>query len=112
MFGIPFFCQKLCLLLVKHQRTSLLPSICNLVADIYQHDVKIMTFTISSSETLTDQQKKKIETFLHKHVDETVSCSYTLDKTLIAGVRLQSDCLLWEDSIRGRLQTLQESLGN
>ena len=110
-FKLPAFCQKLWMLLIKHQRTSLLPEILYLIVDLHQHDAHIMTFTVSSSVDLSDQQKQKIEKFLHTHVKGSVSCSYVLDKKLIAGIRLQSDSLLWENSVQGSLRMLHESLG-
>lgn len=110
-FNLSDPCHKLWLLLVKHQRASLFPDVLYLIVELYQRDANIMTFTVSSSMALSDHQKQKIEKFLHTHVKGSVLCSYILDQKLIAGIRLQSDSLLWENSIQRSLRMLQESLG-
>ncbi len=102
--------QKLFLLLIEHQRTSLATHVFDAVIDFYKRKENIVHFSVSTACKLSDQQKKLLEGFLHEQVKGTIFCSYEIDETLVAGIRLQSDNWLWEDSVRGRLRTLQQTL--
>ena len=109
-FSLPEGCKKLCLLLIKDQRISLLHDIFIFILLLREKDLKIMHFKLSSSVELSDSQKKQIEQFLDKQIDGSIDCVYRIDTSLIAGIRLQSRSLLWEQSVKKRLRVLQESL--
>lgn len=102
--------QRLFLLLIDHQRTSLAPDVFDAVIDLYKRKENYVYFSVSTTCELSDQQKKMIEEFLQDQVKGMVFCSYAIDKTLIAGIRMQSDNWLWENSVKSRLRTLQQTL--
>ena len=102
--------NKLCMLLISHQRALLLPIILKMIKAQYLKLKKINVFTVQSSYQLDTQEQVDIEKFLQKKIDGTIFCSYTIDKTLIAGVRISSGTLLWEHSIKKRLIKFKNAL--
>lgn len=109
-FNLPEECKKLWFLLIKSQRASLLPDIFNYIITFKEQELRITHFEVSSSCELSVQQKEQLMHFLDKRVKGTIDCSYRVDTSLIAGIRLQSASLLWEKSVKKRLRALQESL--
>ncbi|MFT6765927.1 MAG: ATP synthase F1 delta subunit [Alteromonas naphthalenivorans] len=109
-FDLPVGCKKLCLLLIKDQRVSLLRDIFIFIVSLKEQALNIIHFDVASSHVLLETQKKEIKQFLDTHVQGTVSCNYTIDESLIAGIRLQSSSLLWEKSVKKRLASLAQAL--
>lgn len=64
------------------------------------------SITVASSCELLDEQRKSIESFIARHVSGKKSYTYTVDPSLIAGVRIYSDTILWEVSIEKQLRDL------
>jgi len=94
-------------LLLEHKRAFLLPNVLEMVGFINQQRRGIDHFEISSSHPLEKSHIVALEQFLIKKTGQAVHSTYTLDKTLIAGIRLQSSTLLWEYSVRKQLKMLQ-----
>lgn len=109
-FTLPEGCKKLCLLLIKHQRITLLSDIFSDIIFFKEQDLHITHFNVTSSLQLSDEQRKQVVHFLDKRVHGSIDCTYQVDTSLIAGIRLQSASFLWEKSIKKRLRALQESL--
>jgi ATP synthase F1 delta subunit len=96
--------QSLIDLLLAHKRAFLLADILDEISRLYHHKKSIHTFTVTSSAELTDDERKNIERFLADKVQGTIMYTYVVDKKLIAGIRLQSETLLWEHSIDKQLR--------
>lgn len=108
-FELPHSMMALVNLLLEHKRAFLLANILLAIIDIYKETNHIHLVTVSSSIALDAQQQKAIEQFLGAQVSGTLLYSYDVDKKLIAGIRLQSDTVLWERSINKRLREIVSS---
>ena len=116
--GLHEFCKRFALresvirlinLLLRDKRAFLLAKIFYAIVDIFREKHHIHTFMISSSAQLNETQQSDIERFLAGHVEGTIIYKYRIDKNLIAGIRLQSETLLWERSINKQLNDIWRS---
>jgi ATP synthase F1 delta subunit len=107
-FGVPESFNQLTRVLIEQKRGFLLDAILRQVDTSYRRRKKILFFTISSSPALTSEQIKNIQGFLAHMTGCVIMYKYTVDKTLIAGIRLQADTVLWEYSIRKQLDRLSQ----
>lgn len=97
-------------LLLLNKRIILLDQILSAIKALYQEEHKLMSFDVSSSHPLTATDRKIIERFLARSTACDIIYTNTVDPKLIAGVRLQSETFLWEESIRKRLQAVALSV--
>lgn len=109
-FALPAFCKKLCMLLIEHQRAFLLVGVFAYIVEEYFKDTSTHFFVVSTTTDLNDSEKQTVESFLERHIEGSVSCEYKRDKTLIAGMRIYSHNLLWDNSVKGRLRAVKETL--
>jgi F-type H+-transporting ATPase subunit delta len=106
-FRIPLTLMSLIALLIEHNRLSLLPDVLASIVSLYKEKQGILTYTIVSSHTLDASAKEAILAFLHKQSDKKIIYKEKIDQSLIAGIRLQSETLLWEYSVKKQLSQLQ-----
>jgi len=109
-FTLPDGCKKLCFLLIKSRRVSLLSDIFNHIIIFKEQELHIAHFKVTSSTGLSHEQKEQVVRFLDNSIHGSINCTYQVDTSLIAGIRLQSTSFLWEKSVKKRLRDLQESL--
>ncbi len=109
--GLPEVTKKLIPLLYEKKRIGLLPEIFRHIWWLYLKQHNLMHVDVGSSMPLSDDQKKGVEHFLtHKITDKRCVCSFSVDKKLIAGIRLQSDTILWDGSLQSRFKNLDQLL--
>lgn len=96
--------KKLIHLLLEDKRLVMLPDILQATIDLYKQDHHITSCTITSTDELPTQQKKDLETLIKKIVHGTVEAQYQTDPHLIAGMRVQTDNLLFEHSVEKQLR--------
>ena len=108
--GLPTSCEKLVVLVVDHKRGSLLGEIFAQIADLYKHRAKIDDCYVTSSISLSDKEKKEVESGFEQQTGVTLNFEYSVDPSLIAGMRCQTTALLWEDSVDQRLRRLENVL--
>lgn len=111
-FTIPASVQSLISLLLKQQQLFLLPDICAAIQKEFEEQNGIMQFTLSSSHPLSEKQEQSIIDFLAKKTGKKIELLEKIDPQLIAGVRLQSDTLLWEYSIAKQLRDAERLLSD
>lgn len=109
-FNLSFDLKKIFLLLVKDNRISLLKDVFKIIIDLYQIRKNIIIFDISSSDPLDKNDMDIIMKFLYKNTNNDILPIYRIDKSLIAGIKLQSDSFLWECSIRKQLASTKKLL--
>lgn len=102
-FQLDPVCTMLVDLLVKHQRLYLIEMIFFYIKNLYQEQNNIMEFTFISANQITTDQCSKIQSFLIQKTGKTIEYKSIVDPQLIAGIRAQSNTLLWENSIQGRM---------
>jgi F0F1-type ATP synthase delta subunit len=67
----------------------------------------LVLFKITSTAELTKDELGGLERFLHTKSGKQVRCTCTIDRRLIAGIRVQSGSLLWEYSVDQKLRDAQ-----
>ena len=111
-FKLPLILKKLTDLLMRDQRLFLLPQVLKSMEQLYRQRKGIMAFKVSSSYTLTKKQLENIEDLLATKTGKHIEYEHKVDNGLIAGIRLQSDTVLWEYSIARQLSEAQRLLSS
>lgn len=106
-FSLPHQFVLLLSLLVSHNRSFFIPNVLFFVQELYKLSHAIEAFSIVSSHALCDKQRERIRYFLSSSTGASVICSYSIDKWLIAGIRMQSVDHMWEYSVRKQLLCLR-----
>jgi F-type H+-transporting ATPase subunit delta len=102
--------KKLVVLLMQHHRAFLLPEVLHQISDLYKRGKKVTQFTITSSHALDDAAQQVAVQFLERETHMRVLYDYKVDPSLIAGIRLQSDTVLWEHSVKKQLNSARLAL--
>ena len=101
--------EKLLILLAHNRSIFLFPQILKQILEIYNINNNIIEFNIVSSNKLNDIQLLQLKTFLYKHTQKNIIYNLSIDKSLIAGIKIYSETLGWEHSIRKQLNTLRNA---
>ena len=99
---------KLLTLLLKHGRITLLTSVLKYLLKCCVQYKKEENFTITSSHDLSSEEKQKVHAFIQAKTKNTITSSFSVDPTLICGIKLQSDKHIWERSITKKLRIIQQ----
>lgn len=105
-FSLSKTIERLMETLLKAKRAHLIAKIFDAIVVHYNQAHAIYSFKITSSAELHSLYKKQIEEFIDRKVPGTKEYRYAIDSSLIAGVRVESDTLLWEYSIDKQLRDL------
>lgn len=97
-------------LLINHHRIILLPEVIKHIIYEYQRQHAIIECLVEYSHTLNEQQRTVIEQFLYKKTGKNIECSYKVNASLIAGVRITSATFAWEHSIQQQLRAITKTL--
>jgi len=108
--GMPASCEHIIRLLVHERRLELLADV--LVQICFQYRVRhhIMSCSITSSHALTEHELASIRRFLECKTGYSIMDVYAVDADLIAGLRLQSDTIMWEYSLHKQLAEASRQL--
>lgn len=105
LVGKPY--DSLIALLARDKRTFLIKDVLDQICQLYQQHKNIGAFAITSSHELSAAELVCLEEYLAKHTGQAIMYSYSVDKNLIAGIRMQSDTALFEYSIRKQLEQIK-----
>ena len=92
--------------LSRANRLTLLPLVLRTIYTYYQEVQEILHFTIESAVELTQQELEGFITFLKKKTDKNIRYTLKHNPDLIAGVKLYSDTLVFEHSIKQLLDKI------
>ena len=98
-------------LLVQHKRLDLLADV---VADLparWKARHGILTFEVGSVIPLSPAQKKRLEEELARLEKARISCSYTLDPSLVGGLFIRKGNRVYDASVKGELQRIKDIIG-
>ncbi len=109
-FVLPPSIKQLILLLIEHKRAPLVTKIFYYICTLYYKRKGMHAFKIVSSHELSKDDLAYIKRFLAQLTQRGIIYEYKVDKRLIAGIRLQSDTLMWEYSIAQQLNNIRLSL--
>ncbi len=103
-FHLPGCIDELFDLLLQHRRASLFAKVLQAIVTEYnkryQHEIVLVTSAIA----LTEPQKKVIMRFIEAQFSGTKEYRFKTDTSLIAGIKIMSNTLLWESSIDNYLR--------
>ena len=94
-------------LLVTDGRAFLFVDVMTQLSRIYKQSHNIFSFSITSSHPLDEKELALVKTFLVNKTGGDIIYKYNVDKSLIAGIRLQSETMIWEYSIRKQLNNVR-----
>lgn len=98
------------LVLVNHRRTKELRGI----RDQFEAEVDLRTgwvpADIASAQPLTDEQKQAVEKALGTRLGRYVRARYTVDESLLAGVRARVAAVEYDATLRGKLEGMRQRL--
>jgi len=107
-FGINTLLKPLIKLLFNHKRIFLIHQVLRDIRLLYKERKNIMRFTITSSHQLDNHDLETIKKFLVYKTGKKIISDYKIDKSIVAGIRLQSSTLLWEYSVYKQCETLRK----
>ena len=93
--------------LIAKNRVYIISDILKYIVKIANQQNNIVKADFRFSHQLPDATKQSIERFFEKKLKKKIIYNYILDKSLIAGVRLNTDNYLWQYSIRQQLDKLK-----
>ena len=96
------------LLLITHNRSFYIPAVLSWVIELYKKEHGIVNFTVMSAHHLTDNYRSIIKRFLDTMTGQNSICSFVLNTSLIAGMRMKSNECQWEYSVRKQLKQLKK----
>ena len=109
-FKVPFL-TTLLMLLLKHKRITLLPLVINQSIKTHQSNHHITHFTINTSHALQETEKQHIINFIHQVLGQKkILTLFCVEPKLISGLRIKSNDMIWERSIKKVLQQIKQSL--
>jgi len=109
-FSLPDSLKKLVDIMVVHKRLPLFSSVVQDICCLYLEKNNMLEVTISTATDLDADELKKFEDFFMKLSGKKIISHVIIDESLIAGVRMQSDVLLWEYSIAARIRLLAQQV--
>lgn len=108
-FELPNAIHSLIDLLLKKKRASKLAAIFEAIVAQYRKQHKEDTIIVTSSCALSPSQKKTVERFADTQFPGIKKYEYRIDKSLIAGLRMQSSGMMWERSLDKYLRDCAQS---
>lgn len=93
--------------LTKHRRIPLLSLVAQTILTKYKREQGFYDVSVSSSQPLSDEQKKVIENTLRQAVGGVLSIAYHQDKKLISGIKVEGPTFYWERSIAKTLRRIE-----
>ncbi|MEX0940131.1 MAG: F0F1 ATP synthase subunit delta [Candidatus Babeliales bacterium] len=109
-FDLPIILKKLSNMLIEHERLFMLEKVFYYIQKTYKERNNLILFQIQTSYALSSEVLNQIISFLEKKTGNTILYETNINRKLIAGIRLQSETLLWEDSIAKRLRHAEQLL--
>lgn len=105
-FSVDTLFAPLIELLLTDKRIFLLPRIIYYICSLYLEKNNIIRFTVESPTVLHADEMSILKDFLAKRTQKTILFSIKKNKDLIAGIKVYSDTLCFEHSIRKHLRAL------
>lgn len=104
------YTKKIIELLIKQKSLNLLGEIFNQI--VLQHRVQTgkMQLTVFSPDTLSEKIQEALNQHLRNNIGNQCVIYYKQDRSLIKGLRIQSNTLLWEHSVKKQIRTLNNVL--
>jgi len=109
-FSLPENLKKLVDLLVTRKKLPLFAAVLQDICCLFLNAHNLLEVTIYTATELTLEEQQQFEQFFTKLSKKKIMSQVVIDEALIAGVRMQSDILLWEHSVAARIRLLSEQV--
>lgn len=96
--------------LLRHARLDILPEILSELPNVWRRNRGILSFEVRSVVLLQAAQKKRLEAELARFESGPVHCRYVLDPSLVGGLRVGRGNLVYDVSLKGRLEKLTDQI--
>ena len=108
LFNLPNSWIQLGMLLEKNNRLKYLPAVSLDIAHRFTEKNNILECVIETARPLEPQQLKEAIRFFEQITHKKVRYTIALNPQLIAGMRIQSSTIRWEESVQKRLRAVAE----
>lgn len=102
--------KNLIFLLLKSKRIDLLVEIVKQILFLYMEKEKKYYFKVTTSHEISEKERDKVLEFINKNVKNHITASFFVDKSLISGIKIEGNTLLWERSIARQLRKIEQRL--
>jgi len=110
--GIPEMLLKLMFMLIEKREMHLLPEIERKYNDFVNRSRNIMVANVASAVPLGKPVIEKIKNSIKKITGREISVIEKIDKTLIGGIVVRTDDLLFDGSVKGKINLLKQEFLN
>ncbi|WP_299020733.1 F0F1 ATP synthase subunit delta [uncultured Photobacterium sp.] len=104
------FGQNLIKVMAENGRLKALPAVCDEFMFLKSEHEKTIDASVTSAVALDDSQLEAISTKLEQRLERKVKLNCSVDETLIAGVVIRAGDLVIDNSVRGKLNRLSDTL--
>jgi ATP synthase F1 delta subunit len=107
-YGLEEMMQPLMQLLLAHRRLVLLPAVVESLVALYEEQAGRVPIDVTSALELSAEDKKRLEAAIARATNKKIYADYSIDSSLIAGVRIVSRRagFMSEQSLRQSLNTI------
>lgn len=96
------------MLLEKRKALPLFRSVITVFLTLYKEYHTSMVCVLRSSHLLTDEQKNTFISCIERLSGKRIFYSFVHDRSLIAGIRIESETMVWEHSISRKLRLIEQ----
>ena len=96
--------------MAENGRLEALPDVCDEFLFLKNEHEKTIDAEVTSAVTLDDSQLAAISEKLEQRLERKVKLNCSVDETLIAGVVIRAGALVIDNSVRGKLNRLSDTL--
>jgi len=79
---------------------------------LYNNHFHIAVATVASAVELDENEKKRVSEMLEQKMNQKVECRWSVDKALLAGLRIKINDQILDNSAANRLARLREEVVN
>lgn len=97
-------------ILIEKRRINLLHEMVDQVQAQVNERLGLADAQVSSSRTLSDDERRTLEAQISKATGKTVRATYTQDKALLGGAIVKVGSTIYDGSVRGRLERMKQQI--
>lgn len=102
--------QNLLRLLQKYNRMSILPDISDIYDELFYNSQNICMVKVRSAQELSPNEKQELEIVMRKITGRNVLMEISEDTALLAGVLIEYDGLVIDQTLKGRITEFARQL--
>jgi len=102
--------NKLFLLLAEKNKFFLIVELADSLEQLIDQRLNISEIEIITASELEEDKLQKIKASLEKALGQTIRLNTTIDQSLIAGIVVQTEEYVLDNSLKGRLQKMRQTL--